>query len=144
MKYKKIVLVFILFFFARCSTGIVTDETVVKWNKALKNENWVAKENIYKPFSNEKEYPIIKKNQKLRLWLENKEEWVKIKFCQLDENREQARGSTIIFISKTDLDKITENIKNTNKFSKLEVENLVYEYIRTEIQNKLHSIGSRR
>lgn len=145
MKHKKInvVIVFALLLLARCSTGVITDDAVVRWNKALKNENWVAKENIYKPFANEKEEPIIRKNQKLRLWLENKEEWLKVKFYQSDENREQARGQTAIFISKDDLNKITNKPKNAKKIPPSELENLVFQYIRAEIEKKLISTGNR-
>ena len=145
MENKKaiVAIVFVLLFLVRCSTGVVTNEAVVRWNKALKNENWIAKENIYKPFANEKEEPVIRKNQKLRLWLENKEEWLKVKFYLSDENREQARGQTIIFISKLDLEKITDNAKNVKNLPSTELENLVFEYIRSEIEKKLNSSGSR-
>lgn len=45
---------------------------------------------------------VFKKGDKLRLWVEAGSDWVRVKAFAAGENREQARGRTIVYVFRQD------------------------------------------
>ena len=82
-----------------CHAPMMKEERLHELNHNFSNTNWRVKEAIFPPYtSNNSSEPLFNKGEKIRIWLELNDQWIKVKAYKPDDPREQARGKIIIFI----------------------------------------------
>ena len=88
--------------FAGCSSGLLREETVESFNEKLAKKQFVARKNIYVSFADKTRHKeiIFSKGTKLRIVVEQSEDWLKIRAFSTHENEEQSRGKVILFTAR--------------------------------------------
>lgn len=74
-------------------------------NGNLRERIMIARTDLYPEFlgeAGERNPPLFRKGDKLKIWVEISDEWMRVKAFQADQNREQAEGKTIIYLFERD------------------------------------------
>lgn len=74
-------------------------------NARLHDEVLVARTDILPEFAGPGKEVIFKSGSRIRCWLEASDDWIRVKAIPATENREQARGYTILYIFRKDLER---------------------------------------
>lgn len=90
-----IVLVFLL---QNCASGPMDRKQTARLNDEFENQVWVTRMDLRVPLATNEGEIVFKKGSRLKIWIVSRGDWVKIKAYPAAENREQARGKTIIFL----------------------------------------------
>ena len=87
--------------FSACSSSLLREETVEDFNKRASKKYFRTRKNIYPPFeSKESKRLSFRRGVKVRIVLEQGDDWLKVRAFPLHENEEQSRGKVILFISR--------------------------------------------
>lgn len=98
--------VLILALVISCVAPIIKKEAVQGLNKEFDNKPLTVLADIKPDFSggNEAQKEVIfKRGEKIHIYLENGEEWIKVKGYRTAEKREQAIPRTILYILRDDI-----------------------------------------
>ena len=84
-----------------CASGLLREETLKNFNEKLRKKHFEARKNIYPPFAGLGPKKLLfSKGSKLRIVVQQSEDWVKVRAFPLHEKEEQRRGKLILFISR--------------------------------------------
>ena len=88
--------------FVGCSSGLLREEAVEGFNEKLAKKQYVARKNIYVTFADKTRHKeiIFSKGTKLRIVVEQSEDWLKVRAFSTHENEEQTRGKVIFFTTR--------------------------------------------
>ncbi len=126
-----------LFHLTACASGIIEEAVVQEWNRELKTRVFIVKEDLYPGFTGagkSKSAPIFKKGEKVRIWEESSDEWIRVKAYKTTANREQATGKTIIYLFQGDFREDEDPVQRIN--------DEIMKFLDTEDGQPLQTAGS--
>jgi type II secretion system-associated lipoprotein len=111
----------------------VEKKKVEALNKKLQAEVLVARTDILPDFAGSENDIIFKNGTRLKCWIEASEEWLRIKAISAEQKREQARGQTIVYIFRDDLEKEEKRDKKARKEQVPRVEERAIAYLKLSL-----------
>jgi len=110
-----------------CRSALLEKEKISELNARLEDEVLVARTDILPDFAGPGKEVIFKSGSRIRCWLEASDEWIRVKAIPATENREQARGHTILYIFRKDLElEMKSDKKAARQRVKLEEKAMAY------------------
>ncbi len=90
------------YLFASCSSTFIGLGEQRKLSHEFANKLFVVKSDIYPKFAQKNIYrePILKKGERIRIFIEQDEDWLKVRAFKEGEAREQAHAKVILYLIK--------------------------------------------
>lgn len=138
---REIPIALILLTLLGCSSALVKKEKIKKLNDQFKESAWLARVDITAPAGEERPEIIFKKGKKLKIWINVRSEWIRVKAYPATQKREHAYGKTIIYFFADELEDEIELARKSN--IAIDEEEYILKKLKTKMDELLKPTGKK-